>query len=246
VVVGGTHAAGVYRAATAGGKMATHLAIHDFGEREIEGTANRIRQICRNMEERREEYIVVYIVLEHGIYRDEEGTPAHRSSGGLMHLRGNVNIASRKDIEAVMRKISPLFTAAANSPKAIVGPLPQYYGHPCCGTGSHCTNTEREDFGFLLRVELSRAHREIRTILNNNSLRRFRLLNLTANILEVGRDLALAGPTQLTKGAYEMVLNNIMAEAPTIIAKRKGEGLLERGLTREEAAARRPDRSQSF
>ena len=102
---------------------------------------------------------VIFQLLDNNLYFacTEEGglIPAARDNDGKYHVEGNLTVADKAALVAVMKLCGPLWEAAAGKHMVILSPLPRYVKEGCCGEYDHMPNRREADFYQTLKVELA-------------------------------------------------------------------------------------------
>ncbi len=85
------------------------------------------------------------------------------------HIRGELKIADREAVTAILKMCDPILSAAAGKTILIITPLPRYIGRSCCEDESHCTNRSRVDFYTTIREGLAMVRDTVSEYLIKNN-----------------------------------------------------------------------------
>ena len=93
---------------------------------------------------------VIFQLLDNNLYFacTEEGglIPASSDNNGKYHVEGDLTVAVKSSLLAVMRLCGPLWEAATGKHMVILSPLPCYVKEGCCGDQEHMPNRREADF----------------------------------------------------------------------------------------------------
>ncbi len=118
-----------------------------------------------------------------------------------------------------MEESLPLLEAASNTAKAILAPLPRFITGPCCSDPAHATNCKNTGFKDGLKRDLVEVANFIREVLNNNGIRRHRVLNVNSLVLDEAPERAWKSYNEPSITAYGNILKHIYNEAGSIQKK---------------------------
>ena len=120
-----------------------------------------------------------------------------------------------------MEEAAPLIAAAGNHGKAILGPLPKYAVKPCCADPAHCTNCGTAAYREKIKKELNNAANTIRESLNNNGIRRHRVLTASNTVLEAPPEVVWGSdPIIPSQKTYKAILSSVLTQAGSILYKK--------------------------
>ncbi len=157
----------------------------------------------------------MYQLFDNLTYTDSIGRTATRGT----HIRGAVHIAKSSTIWQGVEEALPLLEAAGGQAKAILAPFPWYITRPCCNDPSHTTNVLLKTYKDGLKKDLGEVAKFIRDVLNNNGVRRHRVLNMATTLLEVPVEVAWADAVTAKPSAYKTILDSIYTDANSILKK---------------------------
>jgi len=222
IFIGGLHASKLYAMATERNKPTMLIRLLGFTTKELTDCAQQIRAIVHNMETTRGQYVLVYCMMEHLVYRDNMSRTAIRGAGGVDHIVGDVHLIEDHQISGIANQVKPVLAAGGQGPKIIVSPVPQYINAPCCSNINHCANVDRPEYRSKLHSMLPVIGRQIGGMLASEAgIRRFRVINVTQKVINAPADRDTHDPPELSSSAYRAVLEMVLEETPGIIAKRK-------------------------
>ena len=158
---------------------------------------------------------VIFQLLDNNLYFacTEEGglIPAARDNDGKYHVEGNLTVADKAALVAVMKLCGPLWEAAAGKHMVILSPLPRYVKEGCCGEYDHMPNRREADFYQTLKLELAACSKHLKDYLFNAGLRYGRVMDPMRNLRGLvvdeiwGRD-----PIHPKEEIYSLLADGIM------------------------------------
>ncbi len=179
--------------------------------------ARKISKIVSNLSKRSSKTLVVFDLFDNAAYAS--GSGGHATNH---HIRGPVKIAENQQLGRAIMDANPLLEAAGEEAKVILAPLPRYVSGPCCRDPAHCTNISSSSYRDTLKKDLANTARYIRDVINNNGIRRHRVINLTNTLMDVPIEVAWEkNPLNPTRKGYKTILDVVLAEAGPILAKKR-------------------------
>ncbi len=103
--------------------------------------------------------------------------------------------------------------------KTVICPLPRFIDGPCCTEPTHATNTGTASYIESTRTNLAHLSRNISEQLRSEGIRKVRVHNSTATLMDVPKEVAWAGGKP-TERAYSAMLEAISAETEHLLPKR--------------------------
>jgi len=213
----------LYKACGQKGIPSACVKLADITPRAIERAKNRLNSLVSSQLEVSNRILLVYSVFDAETYVDSAGRQPTWASDNTYHIQGNIKLLGKRALAEVIEKYKPLLEAGGTSGRAILAPLPLFHVLPCCDNVEHSTNAGTGQYIADLRQGLRDMTRQIRDTLNNNGLRRMRVLNTARTAVGCPTEAAWgSNPWIMKEAAYSAILNAVLAEGPTIIAKRPG------------------------
>ena len=180
---------------------------------------------------------MVYQLFDNLTYTDSIGRTAQRG----VHIRGAVHIAKSSTIGQGVEEALPLLEAAGGQAKAILAPFPRYITGPCCNDPTHTTNVLLNSYKDGLKKDLGEVAKFIQDVLNNNGIRRHRVLNMATTLLEVPVEVAWADTVTAKPTAYKTILDSIFNDANSILKKSAPERAVGLKRTHSDSGPSRSD-----
>ena len=135
---------------------------------------------------------VIFQLLDNNLYfaSTEEGglIPALRDNDGNYHVEGDLTIADKTALLAVMKLCGPLWEAATGRHMVIISPLPSYVKEGCCVEHEHMPNRREVDFYQKLKQELAACSKNMKDFLFNAGLRYGRVMDPMRNLRGMSAD----------------------------------------------------------
>ncbi len=160
-----------------------------------------------------------YCLYDTHAFIEENGRRSYQSSDGALHLEGPACFASKARLEPTVKRTLPLFDSAKDSPKAVITPIPRFVTGPFCTKPTHATNAGTQAYKDSIKPNLAGVGRSIREICSAQNIKKIRVLNVTATIMDMPLEAAWAG-IEVTSSAYTAMLRAILSESSAMIQKR--------------------------
>jgi len=226
IFVGRDTADMLYEAAREKNLPTSCVKLADRSPAAINRAVTRLNSLIESQQRVSSDILITYSLFDDEIYVDAEGRLPTWHSDNTHHIRGRVETVSKREMGGIITKYRPLFECGGSSAKAVLAPLPLFIHVPCCDDETHTPNATTRQYGMELRDAISAHTRLLRDTLNNNGIRRMRVLNAASTVASLSKEVAwTSNPWKMRPAAYKAVLESVLAEAPSIIAKRPGTSI---------------------
>ena len=111
-----------------------------------------------------------------------------RDNDSTYHVEGDLTIADKTALLAVMKLCRPLLEAATGRRMVIISLLPRYVKEGCCGEHEHMPNRRKVDFYQKLKQELAACTKNMKDFLFNTGLRYGRVMDPMRNLRGMSTD----------------------------------------------------------
>jgi hypothetical protein len=125
------------------------------------------------------------------------------------HVMGELRVATRDQINSLMKTIRPLVDVKPGVTKVIVLLVPWYCCSKCCDDASHVTNFGK-DLVAEVRSGLSAVKKAVRTYLFKEKYVDIRLIDPSVVIKDIGSG-TFADPVHLTKDGYDQMAGHVVS-----------------------------------
>jgi hypothetical protein len=214
VLVGASHAARLCEVMVGLNMVAATLGTAGWfpNKRNCEKLENDLREFLEGLEPDPErETVVIFSMLDKSYFqaRGEDGSYSpHRLLNGSYHVDGDLVSCPIEHLKFQFELLVPVFKAADNYRRVLLGPVPRYMYSSCCEDPEHAPNRQEEDFLEKLLDNLEKAKRTMRSLAFKHNLKDMKIVN-PGRVLEESH-LWGQDPVHPTVDGYKLLLNNLV------------------------------------
>jgi hypothetical protein len=207
-VLGNSHAANTARSLEKAGKNVLCLT-----ERSWKISADSVAAVTANLSGQSDQPDLVIIqVLDNNTFfvARDDGTLSLPRKGvdKKFHVEGDLTVASKDQINLVLKSIKPLLTAAPTVPKVLVLPMPRYAHKKCCDRQGHVANMGP---GLLadLTAGLKSVKKSVRSFLFREKISGVRIFD-PYSVVNFEDPESFADPVHLKTAGYAAIADGIL------------------------------------
>jgi hypothetical protein len=159
--------------------------------------------------------LIVYQFLDNNIYfvAKEDGSLSLPAKGkdGRYHVQGELAVATRGQVEHILKIVKPLLQVCVTVQKVLILPLPRYC-YPdlrCCEKNSHMINSG-PDLEAQIKTGLGIVKKTVRSYLFKERIGNVKLIDPYVAVPNLDRDL-FADPVHLLQEGYEGLAAGVLS-----------------------------------